>query len=628
MARTRPVPAGARCTDDIRADLIGFSYVTAVTEDIDALIGKEVGNYRIASKIGAGGMGAVFLARHMLLGKRAAVKVLLPERCTNPEIVDRFFNEARAASSIRHPGIIDIFDYGRMPDGNAYIVMECLEGETLGERLKRVGVVSAQEAASVSRHVAGALAAAHGHGIIHRDLKPDNIFLVPDPAMPRGERAKLLDFGIAKLQTTAGDLVKTDTGRLMGTPYYMSPEQCRGAGKVDHRTDVYSLGCVMYQMLTERPPFVLEGAGEILAAHIYEQPKSLRLLNPNVPIVLDQLVLQLLEKDPNKRYQSMDEVVIALNEAVMKFAGPEETEPSLAESNKFPTARTPKLAFSDSATTVNSQTGAYDEIMVEKRPGRRGWVIAALAVLAVAAAVGFVMQQQDGDASAVAGSADAAPTVAVAPSEAPPEPPQPVVHELAPAEVLSGADGHSSGSRLLDSDAYVTMMISSEPDGAMVYREVDGVKVGATPVAVQVIRGNGEASFYIKKSGYHTERLALLASEDQDTTVVLRARRGESIAPPSVKQGGDGASKDASKDGASKDGASKDGASKDGASKDGESKDGASEDGASKDGASEDGAPGGEAKTGAAGDGSKKKPRGEDDPLDPFQSLLHGRGKK
>src|SRR5690606_22194027 len=129
-------------------------------------------------------------------------------------------------------------DFGRLPDGNAYIVMELLEGETLGERLRREGRLSANRAVSIVRHVAGTLAAAHKNGIIHRDLKPDNIFLVKDPAMPRGERAKLLDFGIAKLATgnKPSDLVKTETGRLMGTPYYMSPEQCRGAGRVDHRT--------------------------------------------------------------------------------------------------------------------------------------------------------------------------------------------------------------------------------------------------------------------------------------------------------------------------------------------------------------------------------------------------------
>src|SRR5688500_15764357 len=217
--------------------------------------------------VGTGGMGVVYRAEHVLLGKRAAVKVLLPDRTQTREVIDRFFNEAKAASLIDDPGIVDIFDYGRLPNGNAYIVMELLEGETLGERLKRKGPLTATHTVSVARHIAGTLAAAHSHGIIHRDLKPDNVFLVRDPAMPRGERAKLLDFGIAKLVTATqpSDMVKTETGRLMGTPYYMSPEQCRGAGRVDLRTDIYSLGCLMYQALTGAPPFVMEGAGEILA---------------------------------------------------------------------------------------------------------------------------------------------------------------------------------------------------------------------------------------------------------------------------------------------------------------------------------------------------------------------------
>ena len=213
------------------------------------MIGTILGNYKITAQIGSGGMGIVYVAEHVLLGKQAAVKVLKPERCESPEIVERFFNEARAASMVKDPGIPEIFDYGRLPEGNAYLVMEMLEGQTLGAVLKDAIRLSPGRSLALARLMAGTLKATHELGIIHRDLKPDNVYVVPDAAMPRGERIKILDFGIAKLQ---GDNhtsnVQTETGRLMGTPYYMSPEQCRGAGDIDHRTDIYSLGCVLYQL--------------------------------------------------------------------------------------------------------------------------------------------------------------------------------------------------------------------------------------------------------------------------------------------------------------------------------------------------------------------------------------------
>ncbi|MCP4444153.1 MAG: serine/threonine protein kinase [Myxococcales bacterium] len=157
----------------------------------------------------------------------------------SPETIERFFNEARAASMVKAPGIPEIFDYGRLEEGNAYFVMELLEGMTLGAVLKQLIRLSPGRSLARSRLMAGTLKATHAQGIIHRDLKPDNVHVVPDAAMPRGERIKILDFGIAKLQgNNLASGVQTETGRLMRTPYYMSPEQCRGAGNIDHRTDI------------------------------------------------------------------------------------------------------------------------------------------------------------------------------------------------------------------------------------------------------------------------------------------------------------------------------------------------------------------------------------------------------
>ncbi|HEX2691149.1 MAG TPA: serine/threonine-protein kinase, partial [Kofleriaceae bacterium] len=252
-----------------------------------------IGQYRVTGLIGQGGMGAVYAAEHALLGRPAAIKVLLPDLSQKQDIVLRFFNEARAATAIRHPGIIEIYDFGWTPEGAAFIVMEHLEGETLGRRLARGGL-RWQAALAIARQIAGALAAAHGKGIVHRDLKPDNIFLVPDPEVPGGERIKLLDFGIAKLAgDTSPTMNVTRTGAVMGTPTYMAPEQCRGVA-VDHRADLYALGCVVFELCSGRPPFVGEGTGDVLAAHIHVPAPSLASLGIEVPRAVEDLVQQLL----------------------------------------------------------------------------------------------------------------------------------------------------------------------------------------------------------------------------------------------------------------------------------------------------------------------------------------------
>ncbi len=191
-------------------------------------------------------MGAVYLGQHTLLGRRAAIKVLLPALSARPDIVNRFFNEARAVTSISDPGIVQVFDFGYHTDGSAFIVMEFLEGEPLDQRLAKLRRFSVSEALRLCRQLASSLAAAHAQHIIHRDLKPENIFLVRDSEVASDERSKILDFGIAKLSDDHPGKIKTHTGTLMGTPVYMSPEQCRGLAEIDHRSDIYALGCVLF----------------------------------------------------------------------------------------------------------------------------------------------------------------------------------------------------------------------------------------------------------------------------------------------------------------------------------------------------------------------------------------------
>ncbi len=267
------------------------------------MIGTTIGAYQILTKLGEGGMGTVYAAQHTLLGRQAAIKVLLPEMSVNQKIVNRFFNEARAVTSISDPGIVQVFDFGFHSDGSAFIVMELLIGESLEARLQRMKRLQAADAMRICRQVASSLASAHARGVIHRDLKPDNIFIVGDPAMTGGERTKILDFGIAKLSVDKGQNA-TSTDAILGTPVYMSPEQCRGAGEVDLRSDIYSLGCVLYRMLVGRPPFSGGGSGEVIACHLKETPKSAITLLPELDYEVDALVMRCLAKHPDDRPQT------------------------------------------------------------------------------------------------------------------------------------------------------------------------------------------------------------------------------------------------------------------------------------------------------------------------------------
>ncbi len=269
----------------------------------DDLLGALLdGRYRIVARIAEGGMGVVYRARHAIIDKDVAIKVLRPEYLANAEVLQRFLTEAQAASAIGSEHIIDINDFGRLPSGATFIVMEFLDGESLGQRLERQERLSETETLSLSLQIAGALQAAHGASIIHRDLKPDNVFL-----KRRGSESfvKVLDFGIAKV--ASAENARTREGKVVGTPYYMSPEQASGK-PVDHRTDVYALGVILYQCLTGRLPFVGDNALAVLSQHIYAEPAPLRSLAPDVSRGLAAVVHKCLSKAPEERYATMSEL--------------------------------------------------------------------------------------------------------------------------------------------------------------------------------------------------------------------------------------------------------------------------------------------------------------------------------
>ncbi|MEO8840944.1 MAG: serine/threonine-protein kinase [Kofleriaceae bacterium] len=282
-----------------------------------SLVGALLGSYRITDELSSGGMGTIYRARHELLGREAAVKVLRAELTEDPELVDRFFTEARAATAIRHPGIIEVFDFGYTEAGEAYLVMEFLEGQTLYALLKQAkpnGLAPAH-AAHLARALSNALVAAHGKGIVHRDLKPANIFLVPDSEQPYGARLKVLDFGIAKLVDATGAPLgrkHTVTGTLIGTPRYMAPEQARAASQIDHRADLYSLGCILYEMIVGEAPFPKGGSGEVIAMHLFGEVTPPRERVPELSLELDTIIMRLLQKEPADRYANAAELAKAL----------------------------------------------------------------------------------------------------------------------------------------------------------------------------------------------------------------------------------------------------------------------------------------------------------------------------
>jgi len=261
--------------------------------------GTEVGGYVIDGELGHGGMGVVYSATHPVIGKRAAIKILRPEVSRSPIAVERFIQEARAVNQIGHPNIVDIFAYGALPDGRAYHVMDLLVGEPLRRRLKR-SVLHPSEAAAVIDDIASALIAAHDHGFVHRDLKPDNVFLVSHD--DRWPSVKLLDFGLAKLMPEYGvPSFTTKVGAMLGTPEYMSPEQARGVG-VDHRTDIYALGVVMFESIAGKRPFpVLADSFATLLQHAEEPPLSLTDAVADLPPEMVQLVDAMLAKTPQAR---------------------------------------------------------------------------------------------------------------------------------------------------------------------------------------------------------------------------------------------------------------------------------------------------------------------------------------
>ena len=324
--------------------------------------GQAFGNYRIVRLLGEGGFGEVYLAENPLLERRAAVKVLHAGLARDPELVRRFLNEARAASAIRHPNIIEVFDAGLTPEGAPYILMEFLEGVSLQKRLADKGRLGLELVLDIARQAGSALGAAHAAGIVHRDLKPENLFLMPDPNLPGAVRVKILDFGIAKIKRSAasGGTLRTQAGLIMGSPAYMSPEQCKDSADVDFRSDIYSFGVIVYEALTGKPPFVAASATEILVMQLTVNPVPLREGIAHVPAHLEAAVMRALAKERDKRFDSVASFVSALRgEGVptkVGSAGAPVVGTRAADSAR-PSSEAAQMAGAPAVTTFSRATG-------------------------------------------------------------------------------------------------------------------------------------------------------------------------------------------------------------------------------------------------------------------------------
>jgi serine/threonine-protein kinase len=478
------------------------------------VIGQRFGNYQAVSLIGEGGMGEVYLAEHPSIGRQVAIKVLRSELGHDEQALARFVNEARAANSIRHPNIIEILDSGVTDNGISYLVMELLQGESLTSRIRRRGRLPSQEAVILANQTASALGAAHAKGIVHRDLKPDNLFVVPDATNPGLEHIKVLDFGIAKLQTNVNPQhVKTRTGSLMGTPVYMSPEQCLGTKEIDWRSDIYSLGAILYEMLTGQPPFVSEGFGALLNMHLNQAPLPLRQIEPSVSPGLDEAVLKMLAKKPEDRFQSMAEVQSCLAAAVGMTPAPYAFSNSVLNS-----AQALQATISAPVVSIPTPTGKTlpvpptvsenSQQVSNTHPVRSRYGL-VLAGGGVAAVIGLVMIGLAGRSN------KSAPVPVPAITQVNPAP------QPAPAPTAPVAPAVPEAKR-------VRIHIETSPTGARIVRESDGVVLGTTPQSMELPLSPQPLKVRLVLDGYVPMTQTIALDADLRATFALEAeKKGE-----------------------------------------------------------------------------------------------------
>lgn len=423
----------------------------------DPLLGARIdGRYEVVSILGEGGMGRIYEVRHTALDRPFAMKILRPELAQDAELAARFILEAKATASVKHPNVVQITDFGRLPDGVPFFVMELLLGHTLGEVLKAGGPLPPARAVRILRKVAGALAAAHAAGVVHRDLKPDNVFLVggsrdvtapDDPDRVRSlamlcsaADVRVVDFGAAKI---VGANRLTRAGVVFGTPHYMSPEQASGQ-PVDHRADIYSLGIIMYEMFCGRVPFESETYMGVLTQHMFARPPRPSEVAGGAKELgtLEEITMTCLAKKPEERFASMDALIVGMDRAVQLECGSDTDPGSRPSSDRVSRSVRPVMPDEIELPTFDEMRVAIDGPRPAGLPGGRS----AWRYVFYAGAVGSLVLASFGIArwlvarESPAGPAASTLTVPVPapPSQAPtpepvPPPPPAVAASVAPS---------------------------------------------------------------------------------------------------------------------------------------------------------------------------------------------------
>jgi serine/threonine protein kinase len=339
---------------------------SGVSQSPPELIGQTIDErYRVEALLGEGGMGLVYRVTHTRLNKPLAIKVLRRENTRDEEVLARFRREAESASAIGNQHIVDINDFGVLPDGSTYFVMECLEGMDLIEAMDLAQRMPEDRALYIASQICQALNAAHDAGIVHRDLKPENVFLTSREG--RSDFVKILDFGIAKVAN--GPKRLTRKGEVLGTPHYMSPEQCEGED-VDHRTDIYAMGVLLYEMLTGHVPHDADTMMGILTKHLYEDPIPPKIRVPQVSGELEQVIMRCLEKNPDHRYQTMREVELDLAriQSGSRPVGPDTVTLTPTRAPKPPRPRVAPMYLGGLAVALLLLAGSLAITALEQRP--------------------------------------------------------------------------------------------------------------------------------------------------------------------------------------------------------------------------------------------------------------------
>jgi tRNA A-37 threonylcarbamoyl transferase component Bud32 len=476
--------------------------------------GQVFGNFQVLSRLGSGGMGSVYLAENLAIGKRVALKVIHPDLARNGEVVQRFFNEARAVNRIGNEHIVEVHDHGQTPNGEYFFLMEYIHGRTLGEVIAEQGALPVPRALHISAQLADALAAAHAVSIIHRDLKPDNVMLTTRLGDP--DFVKVLDFGLAKMLAESTEVNLTAQGVVLGTPHYMAPEVCESRKAIDHRADIYSLGVLVFQMMTGRLPFDAASMGGVLIKHVTEPPPAPRGINPAIPPSVEQIILRCLAKPPEARFQSMDELRQALLDPERYLAGGPPVMPAASPS---------RFAGAVPAELPDTQI-SMPPVMLDNVPPHMQWPMAPInRTMPIGTPTGIqeAVRRRWPLIAVLLGAAGLAGAAVVLAVTDEPTTVAPAIVSL-DSGVAEPRDAAVQAQPVgnVDAAATVTVRLTTRPAGAQVFDE-QGTLLGVTPTAITLPRDGREHVLVFRHPRAEARRKTVVASGDTEFELELTA---------------------------------------------------------------------------------------------------------